>query len=65
MCSPGEPVGWLFMGKDLDAGWGKGCFVVVEVAIDLGPSRELGVDAGTTHEVEGEQTLGHEVTPQV
>ena len=53
------------MDKDADAGRCKRGTVKVEGAVELGPGRELGVHAGTTEEVQGDDGLGDEAVPQV
>ena len=53
------------MDEDADAGRGEWCPVEVEGAVELGPGRELGVQAGTTEEVQGDDCLGDEAVPQV
>ena len=48
MQGPGGPVCWLFMDKDMDTRGSNGCAVEIVVAIELGPSRKLWIEAGTT-----------------
>ena len=46
-----------FMGKNFYSRWCKGCFVIIEVAMNLGVGRELQVDARGTQKVEGDNCL--------
>ena len=47
------------MDQDAGAGWRNGGPVIVEVAMDLCPGRELGVEAGSAKEIKGEKCLSH------
>ena len=40
------------MDEHADSWGGDGCAVEVVVAVDLGPCREVGVDAGSSHEIQ-------------
>ena len=54
MYHPSDPwgsFGRFVVDEDTDAGRGDRCSVEVVVAMDLGPGREVGVDAGSTKEV--------------
>ena len=49
----------------MGAWWSNGGLVEVVGTTDLGPSGELGVDAGATQKVKGEQSLGEQAVPQM
>ena len=53
------------MDEDACAGGCKGGTVEVEGAVDLGPSRELRVDARPAKKVEGLEGLGEKAVPKV
>jgi hypothetical protein len=53
------------MDKDADARWSDGGAIEVKVAIELGPGRELGIEAGAAQEIESEDGLRDEAIPQV
>jgi hypothetical protein len=55
----------LDVGEDLDTWWGYWNFVEVIAAVDLFPCGELGVDAGTAEEVEGQLSLRDCLVPKV
>jgi hypothetical protein len=55
----------LFMNHDMDAGWCNGSAVEIILAMYLGPSREVGVDAGSTKKIYCEDCLGKETAPEV
>ena len=57
-------VGFL-VNQDTNARRGNWCAVEVVVAVDLGPGGQLGVDLGTSHEVERQRCLVDEAIPQV
>jgi hypothetical protein len=43
----------LFMDDNMDAGGSKGGRVEIELPMDLGPGREVGINAGASEEIEG------------
>ena len=53
------------MDENADAGRGQGCAVEIEEAVQLRPSGEVGIEAGTAQEVESEYGLGDKAIPQV
>ena len=54
MGGPGVAFARLEMGQDLDARGSNGSAVKIKMAVDLCPSRELGIDARATQQVQGQ-----------
>jgi hypothetical protein len=54
---PGLAKGQLLVDDDVDTWGGDGSAIEVVISIDLAPSGEVGVDARSLHEVEGEESL--------
>lgn len=65
MGGPGGTLGGLVVDKDADAGRGNRRAVEVEVAEELSPRRQFGIEPGATHEIEGEESLGEETVPEM
>ena len=62
---PGAALVGLLVNDNVGARGGNGMGVVVIVAVELGPGRKLGVEAGSAKEIEGELSLGQQETPIV
>lgn len=65
MGCPGLAVVRFDMGQHTNSRRSNGGPVKIKVSMDLGPSREVGIDSGATHQIEREKTLGEEPVPQV
>ena len=53
----------LLVYKYTSAWWGDVCAVEIILAVDLGPGGKLGIDPGTSHEVECQRCLVDEAFP--
>ena len=62
---PGTAHGGLLMDHDAGAGRSQGCLIVIESTMDLGPGRKVRVDAGTSQEIQCDQSLGQKLVPKV
>jgi hypothetical protein len=55
MSGPGGALMRLFMDDDMNTGRSNGGTIEIKVAVDLGPGREIGIDARALHKVERER----------
>ena len=65
MCGPRCVVRWGFVDNGAAAGQSERRDVEVKGAIEVGPCRELGVEAGRSEEIEGDVGLREKAAPQV
>lgn len=62
---PSATIAGLDVDEHFGAGWSKRGAVVIERAMDLGPSGESRIDSRSSEQVQGEDGMGHQPVPKM